>query len=156
MLCLRCSRRGGYYPTAPRRGRCPHRPADYGLCPFPAVGAAISRPPTTAAPNRKAGTRRRMAERKCFQILMAKGPCGPESGTGSTQILPAGKDQQTKVARPRKQGSRDGDFERPLRVAFIGATLPGAFQGELPQRGKRRWPGPLVPFWASKKEHSFP
>ena len=38
-------------------------------------------------------------------------------------------------------GSRGGDLERPLRVAFLGATLPGAF---------------LVPFWASKKEHPFP
>ena len=36
-------------------------------------------------------------------------------------------------------------------AALIGRTPLGASQGELPQRGKRGWPGPLVTFCASRK-----
>ena len=38
------------------------------------------------------------------------------------------------------------------REALILSSSLGASQGELARRAKRRWPGPLASFWASRKK----
>ena len=107
----------------------------------PAVGAATSRPHDHHRTKQEGRHQAVWVRTACLPILAEPGPRGPEREAQSTQLLPAENNWRTEVARPRKQGSRGGDLERPLRVAFLGATLPGAF---------------LVPFWASKKEHPSP
>ena len=71
----------------------------------------------------------------------------------ATQILRAGNTAKSnKYASPVMgvlEGGRHGGGEalpnRRLRPPTSGS------QGELPQRGKRGWPGPLVTFWPSRK-----
>ena len=71
----------------------------------------------------------------------------------ATQILRAGNTAKSnKYASPVMgvlEGGRHGGGEalpnRRLR------PTPSGSQGELPQRGKRGWPGPLVTFWPSRK-----
>ncbi len=71
----------------------------------------------------------------------------------ATQILRAGNTAKSnKYASPVMgvlEGGRHGGGEA-LPNHRLRPT-PGGSQGELPQRGKRGWPGPLVTFWPSRK-----
>ena len=60
--------------------------------------------PATAAPNRKAGTRRCHSEVQCQQIWMEVGPSGPRLGGEQILILPAGNNCRTEVTRFRRRG----------------------------------------------------
>ena len=95
------------------------------------------------------------AEQKPHRLKFwgSQGPVAREETQIATQILRAGN-----IAGPNKYaspvmgvlgGGRHGGGEalpnRRLR------PTPGGSQGELPQRGKRGWPGPLVTFWPSRK-----
>ena len=64
----------------------------------------------------------------------------------------AGNALPTPRGTPRNGGSRGRAAWR--REALPNRRLrppPSGSQGELPQRGKRGWPGPLVTFWPSRK-----
>ena len=60
--------------------------------------------PATAAPNRKAGTRRCHLEVQCQQIWMEAGTSGPRVGGEQILILPAGNNCRTEVPRFRRRG----------------------------------------------------
>ena len=65
-------------------------------------------------------------QRDVYQILHIKG-LRPEAN-GITDLVFARRIKLpiSQEGVPRKWGSRGGDFERPLRVAFIGDTPLGA------------------------------
>lgn len=85
-----------------------------------------------------------MLKAKNLLILMEEGPSGPRVGRKQILILPAGNYGQTKVARPRKMGSRGGDLERPLREGVPRSHTPwclfGSFLGK--QKGTTVLPAP--------------
>ena len=84
--------------------------------------------PATAAPNRKAGTRRCHLEVQCQQIWMEVGPSGPRVGGEQILILPAGNHCRAKAA-----------CEHPLREGAHRRRSPAAFC-LLCRRGQSRTP----------------
>src|SRR5699024_4946378 len=80
--------------------------------------------------------------------------------TQALLVLRAGNALPTSRGNPRNGGpgadspcqgemarrARGGRERRHWRTEFASAASPGDPQGELPRRGKRGWPGPLVSF----------
>ena len=88
------------------------------------------------------------ARRRCeiaVAIIFANpGPSGPEETAESHSDFARRKfstDLQVRVPRNGGPG-----VSRHWRTKFASAASPGDPQGELPRRGKRRWPGPLGTF----------
>ena len=57
--------------------------------------------------------------------------------------------QPAAAARKREQSTAPpapASRNYPREASLVTGACPGDSQGELPQRGKRGWPGPLVPF----------
>ena len=77
-------------------------------------------------------------------ILEQPGPSGPDWTAESHSDFARRKfstDLQVRVPRNGGPG-----VSRHWRTKFASAASPGDPQGELPRRGKRRWPGPLGTF----------
>ena len=87
--------------------------------------------------------------RRRYEIAVAiifanPGPSGPEETAESHSDFARRKfstDLQVRVPRNGGPG-----VSRHWRTKFASAASPGDPQGELPRRGKRRWPGPLGTF----------
>ena len=83
--------------------------------------------PATAAPNRKAGTRRCHSEVQWQQIWMEVGASGPRVGGEQILILPAGNNCRTEVTRFRRRGPGIASGEHHRRCspeAIPGGVLP--------------------------------
>ena len=93
------------------------------------------------------------AQRRHFEISDQIGPCGP--GQGGCKILCSGRREDSTYltgGRSSVMGVQGGDAYEHRRKPGVRRRSPlGASQGELPQRGKRGWPGPLVTFCAYTK-----
>ena len=87
--------------------------------------------------------------RRRYEIAVAiifanPGPSGPEETAESHSDFARRKYFSIfQVRVPRKWGP---GVSRHWRTKFASAASPGDPQGELPRRGKRRWPGPLGTF----------
>ena len=88
-----------------------------------------------------------------LQFSTNPGPSGPAGIRTLTQILRAGNFLPSPRGNPRNRGPGadspcQGEMSRSDRGgrSVHPEPSPGDPQGELPRRGKRGWPGPLVSF----------
>ena len=77
------------------------------------------------------------------KFLHTQGPVARREFRPATQILRAGNVLPTSRGNPRNGGP---GVSGPMGTKCPSAASPGDPQGELPRRGKRGWPGPLVSF----------
>ena len=76
-------------------------------------------------------------------IFANPGPSGPEGIAEATPFLRAGNPATSHTRASPVMGS---GVRRIWARSAHPEPSPGDPQGELPRRGKRRWPGPLVSF----------